>query len=413
MIEIITIGNELLSGSTIDTNAAFLASKVNSIGLHITRIITVGDNVKKIIAALKSIRGPTRFVIITGGLGPTEDDCTAEAAAQAFGKKIVLNQKALATMRRRFGELGRKLPKASRKQALLPQGCQIIPNPIGTACGFVIIQGQKRFIFLPGVPDEVKAITQKFMLAYLEKQSGSKEVIITNTLRVFGIGESAIQESLLGLLPASKTVSLAYLPQYPEIHLKLTGKGVGAKAVQAEIDLFQRKIYEKLKDFIYSRNDEPLEMIVGRLLRESKNTLAVAESCTGGLITHRLTNIPGSSDYFERAVVAYSNQSKTELLKVPSKILRRFGAVSEKTAESMAQGVRQLAGATLGLAVTGIAGPSGATPKKPVGTVFIGLASPDTVTAKGFRFYGDREKIKQISSSMALTLLKTFILKTR
>ena len=409
-VEIITIGNELLSGSTIDTNSAFIASSVNTSGLSVTRICSVGDAIDDIVTALKTVLPESRFVIVTGGLGPTDDDCTAAAAARAFGKQIVLNQEALAAIEKIFAGVNVKMPFPSSKQAMLPEGVRLIPNPIGTASGFLIEDGMREFMFLPGVPTEVEAMTESFIVPHLRDKCGSKEIIITRAFRVFGLWESAIQERLEGAIPGGTSVSLAYLPSYPEVRLKLTGKGADPSAVQKDLDLITSIIHEKVGEFVYSSDDEPLEAVVGRLLRDRQAILAVAESCTGGLITHRLTNISGSSEYLERSVVVYSNRAKTELLNIPENILIEHGAVSEPTARLMAKQIRELSGSTLGLSVTGIAGPTGGSPEKPVGTVFIGIASAAVEEVKKYRFYGSREQIKLMSSQMALSNLRLFIL---
>jgi nicotinamide-nucleotide amidase len=409
-VEIITIGNELLSGSTLDTNAAFISASVNIIGLSVVRMSSVGDASDDIVAALKTVLPESRFVIVTGGLGPTDDDCTAAAAARAFGKQVVLNQEALAAMEKIFAGYNVKMPFPSQKQAMLPEGVRLIPNPVGTASGFLIEEGTQEFMFLPGVPREVEAMTESFIIPHLREQSGSKEVIITKAFRVYGLWESAIQERLEGAIPEGMLVSLAYLPTYPEVRLKLTGKGADSSAVQRDLDYITGIILEKVGDYIYSSDDEPLEVVVGRLLRDRRSTLAVAESCTGGLISHRLTSVAGSSDYLERSVVVYSNRAKTELLNIPEDILKKHGAVSEPVAMLMAKQIRELSGTTFGLSVTGIAGPSGGSPEKPVGTVFIGVASESTEEVKQYRFYGSREQIKLMTSQMALSNLRLFIL---
>jgi nicotinamide-nucleotide amidase len=412
MIEIITIGNELLSGSTVDTNASFLASNVNLIGLTVSRMSSVGDDLEEIISALKNILPQTRFIIVTGGLGPTNDDITAKAAAQTFGRQFKIHDEALAAIENKFKGYNVKMPFPSRKQALLPERITLIPNPIGTASGFLIEDKSREFMFLPGVPYEVEAMTESFILPHLRESCRINQVIFTKTLRVFGLWESAIQEKLQDALPEKTTVSLAYLPYFPEVRLKLTGKGSDQNAIQRDIDLFSRIIHERIGDYIYSADNETLEMVVGKLLKEKQATLAVAESCTGGLISHRLTDVPGSSDYLERAVVVYSNRSKTELLNIPPEVIAEHGAVSEPAARLMAKQVRELSGSTFGLSVTGIAGPTGGTPEKPVGTVFIGVAAASGEEVNNYRFHGTREAIKLMTSQMALSNLRSFILKS-
>lgn len=409
MIEIVTIGDELTSGRTVDENSRFIAQTLYEAGLTVSRITTVGDGIDDIKRCLKGLLHDTRFAVVTGGLGPTDDDRTAQAAAGAFGRKLQLNNDALQAMEKRYYEFGREMPVAARKQALLPAGCSIVPNPIGTACGFLIEEGQTQYIFLPGVPEEVRAITAAFLREHIRTASGSRDIILNRTLKVFGIWESNIHERLTPCLPESSIVSLGYYPQYPEVSIKINGRGSDRQAVEQEIDRFQKIICEQIGEYVYALGGESLEEVVGTLLRTAGATLAVAESCTGGLITHRLTNVAGSSEYLERSLVVYSNRAKEELLKIPNNILARHGAVSEPVARLMAAGVRENAGATYGLAVTGIAGPSGGTPEKPVGTVFIGLSSAAQEKVKQYHFTGTREKIKIMSAHVALNLLRNFI----
>ncbi len=412
-VEIITIGNELLSGETVDTNAAFIARSLITIGLRISRKSSVGDAIDDIVSALNGVLPQSRFIIVTGGLGPTDDDCTAAAAAQTFGKRLVLHKEALAAIEKIFQGMNMKMPVSSRKQALLPEGVRLISNPVGTASGFMIENRGQEFIFLPGVPTEVETMTESFLLPYLRNRTGSSQVIINRTLRVFGLWESAIQERLHGALSEKPAISLGYLPAYPEVRLRLTGTGTDPITVQKNLDNAISIIQEKIGEFVYSVDDEPLEAVVGRLLGANGETLAIAESCTGGLISHRLTNVSGSSDYFERCVVVYSNRAKTELLGIPQAILKEHGAVSEQTARLMAKQVQERSGTTFGLSVTGIAGPTGGTVEKPVGTVFIGIASTHTVEVTSYRLAGNREQIKQMAAQMALSNVRRFILSAR
>jgi len=409
MIEIITIGDELTCGRTADENSRFIAQELAVAGLGVSRIITVGDAVEGIIRALQDMLPGTRFVIATGGLGPTDDDRTAPAAAAAFGRTLGENREAMALMENRYREFGRAMPPAAVKQAVLPEGCRIIPNPVGTACGFSIDDGDRQFLFLPGVPEEVRAMTSGFLIPHILQASGSENCIVSRTLKVFGLWESQIHELLRGSLPATPAVSLGYYPQYPEVSLKITGTGRDRGAVEQEVEAFQHSISEIIGEYLYSLTGESLEEVVGALLNKRGETLAIAESCTGGLIAHRITGVPGSSGYFDRSVVVYSNRAKEALLQVPRELLDRHGAVSMPVARIMAQNVRQLAETTYGLAVTGIAGPGGGTPEKPVGTVFIGLSSAASTQARQYQFSGTREKIKIMTAQVALNLLKTFI----
>lgn len=411
MIEIITIGDELTSGRTADENARFIGESLYLRGFSVSRITTVGDGLDDISGALKSINDNTRFIIVTGGLGPTEDDRTSEAAASCFGKELILSQEAFSAMEKLLGQANRKVSEVNKKQAVLPEGSTVIPNPVGTASGFLIKEDNKHYIFLPGVPGEVRAMTESFILSYLLKESGSKTIILSRTLKVFGLWESALQEKLADVLPKDGLVSLAYYPSFPEISLKITGKGSDENIVETELQKAVDAVEQRIGEFVYSKNGELLEEVVGKLMSENKATIAVAESCTGGLISHRITNVPGSSGYLERSFVVYSNQAKEEILNVLADVINKYGAVSGPVAKLMAEGVRNVSGTTFGLAVTGIAGPSGGTAEKPVGTVYIAVSSEEKTEVRkhGF-FFNDRERIKLMTSYMALEYLRRAVL---
>lgn len=410
MIEIITIGDELLSGSIADKNARALAAALHADGRRVARITSVGDRDEDIVRALRDLLPDTRCVVVTGGLGPTDDDRTAQAAAAAFGKRLAVHDGALAALRRRYQEFGRPMPEAAHKQALLPESCAIIPNPIGTASGFCIEDRGVQFLFLPGVPDEARAMIESSVLGQIRAAFGSADCVVTATLKLFGIWESGIRERLSGRLPASDIVTVGYYPRYPEISIRITGRGRAPQQVRESVAVFQDLISRLLGDYIYAIGDTRIEEIVGALLRERAATLSVAESCTGGLITHLLTDVPGSSAYLERTLVVYSNRAKHELLGVSEAALREHGAVSEQVARGMAEGVRAHAATTYGLAVTGIAGPAGGSAEKPVGTVFLAVASADRTVAQCLHCPGLRDNVKTMAAHAALHLLRRFIL---
>jgi nicotinamide-nucleotide amidase len=366
----------------------------------------VGDRPEDIQRALTNLLPDTRFFIATGGLGPTDDDRTAQAAALTFGCELTMHEAAIRNMEARYREFGRTMPDAAKKQAVLPEGCQAIENPVGTACGFLIRGSGCQFMFLPGVPEEVHAMVTDFIIDHIRGECCMRQVILSATLKTFGLWESRIQELLSGHLPDLPSVALGFYPAFPEVSLKITGTGTDEAQVKKEMRLFQDAIQKRIGEYIYSEDNELMEEVVGRLLTAQAATIAVAESCTGGLITHRLTNVPGSSAYVERSFVVYSNLAKQELLGVPEAVLARHGAVSQPVARLMAEGARLAAGATYGLAVTGIAGPAGGTQEKPVGTVFIGIAAPEQTVVKKQFFPGTREKVKIMASQMALNLLR-------
>lgn len=409
MIELLTIGDELLSGRTADTNACVLARALTEAGLAATRFSTAGDGLEDIRRALTTLLPDTRFFIATGGLGPTEDDRTARAAAAAFGRGLVQNQAAVANMERRYREFGRPMPAAAAKQAVLPEGCEPIENPVGTACGFLIRHEGRCFFFLPGVPEEAIAMAGA-VIGHIRRECGMQQVIVSTTLKTFGLWESKIQELLEGCLPDLPGVTLGYYPAFPEVSLKITGAGADEAQVRNGIRAFQAAVNDRIGRYIYSQSDETMEEVVGRLLEARGATIAVAESCTGGLITHRLTNVPGSSAWVERSCVVYSNRAKQDMLGVPADELAAHGAVSEPVARRMAEGVRRSAGTTYGLAVTGIAGPGGGSPEKPVGTVFIAVAAPAATAVEKRFFPGSREKVKIMAAHMALDCLRQAVI---
>ena len=408
--EIISIGDELTSGSVQNTNATFIANRLHTAGMEVVRISTVGDDTPAIVSVLRGVEQHVSFVIVTGGLGPTVDDITTKAAAEALRRKLVLNKTALTAMEDRFKQFGRSMSPHNIKQAYLPGGAAIIPNPIGTACGFTAARSNTLFFFLPGVPREMERMFEESVLPLIRKEHPETATVRTVVLKIFGRTESYCDQALSALIKEEKEIAFAFLPHYPEITLKLTMRGQDRHYLEKKLKTVERKVRRVLGSIIFGKDEETLEGVVGNLLRSQEATLSVAESCTGGLITHRLTSVPGSSDYLERSLIAYSNRAKKELLGVSAATLNRFGAVSSETAESMARGIRRLSKTTLGLAVTGIAGPAGGTADKPVGTVFISLARARTVTTRKHLFYGDRSQITFMTSQYALDMLREYLL---
>lgn len=412
-IEIITIGNELTSGEIIDTNSAFMASELMANGFEVTYLTTAGDQEFYIETALQKAQEHAEVIIAAGGLGPTADDITTSAAAHALGRHLIINKEVLQELRERFAQRGMEMPLANEKQAFFPSQAEIIPNPLGTANGFFLRHKGKLFIFLPGVPKELQYLFKEKVLPLLIKEregKEEKEFWRVRTLKIFGLTESAIADRLRAINLANYSATLAYLPRFPENHVKIIVRGKAEDETERKLLELEKIIREKLAGRVLATDEETLEQIVGQMLRKNKATLAVAESCTGGLIAHRLTQIPGSSDYFERGIVAYSNQAKIEILKVPANIINKNGAVSAPVAEKMAAGVREISNTTLGLGVTGIAGPAGGSAEKPVGTVFIALAAPEGVVSKKYNLAGDREQIKILSAQIALDWVRRYFL---
>jgi len=409
-VELITIGNELTSGEVVDTNAAFMAAALSEVGLEVAFITTTGDFPLSIQDALHKAQERAEVIIVSGGLGPTQDDITASSAAKALGLHLVLREEILQDLKKRFAERRMQMPASNEKQAFFPQQAEIIPNPLGTACGFLVRRPGKIFFFLPGVPRELNFLMKENVIPLLQKERKEKFRVRSRTLKVFGFTESAIADLLKEVSPEYFSASLAYLPRFPENHVKITLRGNSIEEVEGNLERLEKIIRDRLQGRVIAADEDTLEAMVGRLLREHQATLAVAESCTGGLVAHRLTQVPGSSDYFERSVVVYSNKAKIQMLGVPESLISSLGAVSAEVAERMAEGVRQVSGTTLGLGITGIAGPTGGSEEKPVGTVFIALACANGTVSKRYQLPGDRNQIQTLSAYLAIDWVRRYFL---
>jgi nicotinamide-nucleotide amidase len=407
LTEIITIGNEVLSGVTLDTNAGYLVHTMSSVGAVVTRITTVGDDVREIAAVLRDAMGRAQTIVVTGGIGPTPDDVTAEAAARALGKPLVIHENFLESVRKRFDRAHLTFTTSDERFALLPEGAEPLHNPVGIA-GFKLETDTHTLFFLPGVPREVHEILEQSIIPFLTEQARS-EGLITSVIygRVFGRTESGVKELLEGM---TGDFELTYLPAFPELRLRLVIRGNDEQDVRDRHVDCEAELRRRLGTFLYAVGDETMETVLGKLLKERGLTLSIAESCTGGLIGHRITEVPGSSDYFMRGLVVYSNDAKEELLGVPQEILARYGAVSKETATLMAREVRTRSKTAIGLSTTGIAGPTGGTSEKPVGRVYIALDAPDYEEVKEFDFFGDRHQIKLMTSQVALDRVRRYIL---
>jgi nicotinamide-nucleotide amidase len=410
--EIIATGEEIRTGALVDTNSAYIAQALEQSGVEVGRISAVGDDLERLRALLTEVGNRADLCILTGGLGPTVDDLSAEAAAAAAGVALHFDAQAMDSIEEFFRRRNRPLNPSIRKQAMLPQGAEVLFNPIGTAPGFSCTIGRCLCFFLPGVPFEMKRmLTEHVLTRILALRGGRQDLRLIVTLSCFGLTESLTGERLSGLQTECAGVRLGLRARFPEIQVKLYASGADETAVSRDLGQAAAWAQQRLGDIVFSDSGESMEAVVGRLLRERNATLAVAESCTGGLISHLLTEVPGSSDYYTLGVVAYANRAKAGVLGVSEQTLMRCGAVHEETAREMAAGARQLAGATYGLATTGIAGPSGGSDQKPVGTVCIGLASAEKT--QGFRFrysYERRGMNKQMFAMKALDILRRELL---
>jgi nicotinamide-nucleotide amidase len=412
--EILATGEEIRTGAVIDSNSAHVARALEQEGLTVVRHLCVGDDLPLLAAALSEIGARAEVAVVTGGLGPTCDDLSAAAAARAAGVATALNPEALAAVQGFLCARNIPLSPSQEKQALLPEGAQWLANPVGSAPGFQLVIGACRFFFLPGVPHEMRRMLADQVLPRVRALLPAvRERHLSRTFSVFGDTEAAIGDCLAQLPEKFPGVRLGLRADFPQIQVKLTLSGSAAADLHPRLAAAAGWARERLGPVVFSEDGEAMETVVGRLLLARKATLAVAESCTGGLVSHWLTNVPGSSGYFLFGGVTYANSAKRGVLGVGSETLARVGAVHEETVREMAVGARRVAGADFGLATSGIAGPDGGTPEKPVGTVCIGLAGPQAAEAFRFRFAGGRRLANKIYFAMrALDLLRRELLRT-
>jgi len=409
-IGILTIGNELTSGKTQDTNTNFIARQLYRLGWQITAMLSVGDNDDAIKSGLEYLRGLADGLIVTGGLGPTVDDITTAAIARAFGRRLVMDEAVLQHVKDRMTGRGLKWTENNAKQALFPEHAETIENRVGTAWGFALEQNGKIIAVMPGVPSEAEKMLVEGVIPLFRRKFSEDDVqVVTRIIKLSGVSESSIDQELATVPFAKLGVTVGFYPRFPELEVVLTARHRDRDKAQEAITQAEGEVVKRLFANIFAYDQDSLEGVVAALLGRKKLTLALAESCTGGLLADRLTNVPGSSVFFERGIVTYSNASKEELLLVPPAVIRQHGAVSQETAVLMAEGVRKTACTDLGLAVTGIAGPDGGTEAKPVGTVFIALADGKNTLCRQFAFRWDRRRIKVNASQWALLMLKNYL----
>ncbi|HPC35956.1 MAG TPA: competence/damage-inducible protein A [Candidatus Marinimicrobia bacterium] len=402
---IISIGNELISGLVNNTNSTYIARTLNNFGIAVKLIITVGDDQEQIWTVLDNLDPEINLVMITGGLGPTNDDITVSALTSYFDIPLIFNKEIAASLVKRFEKRGLKMPEVNLKQAYLPQGAIILENPVGSAPGLKIEHRDRIYYVLPGVPLEMQAMLTKVIAPQLaalgHKAIGKKYLHIT------GMPESQIYSLLKEWIEQHPGVKVAFLPQMAQIDLELT---IREPQESAKIDEYVKSIQEIIGDNVFGFDDDTLESVIAHLLLRKHLTVAVAESCTGGLVASRLTDVSGSSNYFKTGVVAYSNATKINLLGVEPEIIEKYGAVSSEVANQMANRVRQISGCDLGLSSTGIAGPSGGNDAKPVGLVWIGVSDQNTTRTYQYQFIGDRLTNKFCFSQVALNQLRLYLL---
>ncbi len=409
-IGILTIGNELTSGRIQDTNSALISRAMQQQGWGVAGMISVGDDDVAIHDALAYLLARVDAVIVTGGLGPTADDITTAALAKAFGLGLYSDPAVLAHVRGIFEGRGLRWTENNAKQAVFPDGAEIIPNPAGTAAGFALRREGRIVAVIPGVPAEAKRMLFEGVIPLFRKAfPGAALHVETLTFKLFGLPEAAVDDAMADADLTGLGVGIGFYPNFPENHLVLTVREASAETAAEKLREARKRVEARLGKHIFAMGDETLAGNVARRMTERRLTLAVAESCTGGLITDRLTDIPGSSVFLERGFVTYSNAAKTALLGVPEAVIREHGAVSAETARLMAEGARESAGTDLGVAVTGVAGPSGGTEAKPVGTVFIALADGGKTVCRPHTFRWDRRRNKVFASQAALLMIWRYL----
>ncbi len=402
---IITIGDELLIGQVVNTNASFIARHLNSAGIEVLRVVTVGDEGADILSATRESIASADIVILTGGLGPTHDDITKDVLCELFGTRLEVNEEARAGVSAFLAKRNVPWSGASEHQILFPRGATLIPNPNGTASGILFEQRGHICIALPGVPYEMEEMITGWVVPYLASRTGGKAVL-HRTLRTTGIAESRLAERIGPVSAFLGSSKLAFLPSPGGVRLRISVVRADRESAMREIDRIERWIRSRAAEYIYGMDDDELPAVIGSLLKASGFNIAIAESCTGGLVADAITDIPGSSEYFERGIIAYSNRSKTELLGVPPALIELHGAVSGEVAAAMADGIRARSGAEIGLSTTGIAGPTGGTREKPEGSVWIGYADRDGTFALRYFFGAGRRRVKERAVSAALDLLR-------
>jgi nicotinamide-nucleotide amidase len=402
---VLSIGTELTRGELVNSNASWLGAELTAIGFEVVEHIAVDDNRARIISALERLVERTRVVVATGGLGPTTDDVTTEAVASALGVRLVRDDASLEHIRRRFERVGRTMTPSNAKQADFPEGADILPNPAGTAPGFGVRFRECALYFLPGVPREMKTMFEEQVAPRIRPLAPNN--LFQSHLRTFGLPESVVGEKLAGIEQGFVGTTIGYRAHFPEIEVKVLARGVSLAAARDVCERATAEVRARLGTHVFGEAEDTFAGMVGRALRARGWTLAIAESCTGGLVGHMLTREPGASDFLLLDAVTYANSAKTRVLGVNEETLRWHGAVSPEVAAAMADGAKRVSGADIGLSLTGIAGPGGGSEGKPVGTVYIALAQPDGATEVKHRvFGGDRLQVQTLAAYAGLQMVR-------
>jgi nicotinamide-nucleotide amidase len=408
--EIIAVGTELLLGQIANTNAQYLSDRLALEGVSVYYHQVVGDNQERLQHVLSLAQTRSDLIVLTGGLGPTDDDLTRESVAAFLGRQLQADSDELQRLRDFFTQLGKEMPLNNQKQTMRIAGGHFLSNPRGTAPGQYVEDGGQHYFLLPGPPTEMRPMVEEQMIPLLRSVMAQSVTIRSRVLRMFGIGESAMEMAVTDILKGQTNPTIAPLASEGEVTLRITARADSEADAYALIRPVEEQLYQRLGKYIYGIDKESLPVAVGNRLKAKKQTLSLAESCTGGLVAAMLTDIPGTSAFFKEGWVTYSNDAKLKQLGVPQEILDAHGAVSEETARFMAQGARREANTDWAISVTGIAGPDGGSPEKPVGLVYVAVAGADGTTVKQFNFHGDRQQIRIRSAKNALySLLKRLI----
>lgn len=410
-VQILAVGSELLTPYYQDTNSLYLTERLNDLGLKVMTKSVASDEHDGLFLQFKIALAQSDLIFVTGGLGPTEDDRTREVLAEVLDRKLALNEDLIAKIEERFARRNVPMPESNKKQALVPVGAEVLPNDYGTAAGLWVNTGKNIVVALPGPPNEVKPMFDNQVWPRLQQfRAGYRS---RRVLKVTGLTESQMEDLIKDVYPQDGSVQVTTLASPGQLEIHLSSFSFQAEELAEEsLTKVASAFLGKLQDNVFSAAGEELEVVVGKLLRARRKTLATAESCTGGLLSHRLTNVPGSSDYFLEGIITYSNASKTDELEIPADHLRKFGAVSPQVAKAMASAIRDRARTSFGLAITGIAGPSGGTEEKPVGLVFTALAGEQTADVIKNQYVGGREQVKFQASQKALDMLRRALLQS-
>jgi len=406
--EILSVGTELLLGEIVDTNAQYISARLKSIGVDVYRRVTVGDNPARLTTAFREAMGRASIIVATGGLGPTDDDITAACLAEAIGRRLEFREDAWETILRWFAKSGRTPGDPERKQACIVEGGAFFANRVGTAPGQAVLSGGNLFVLLPGPPSEMIPMFETEVVPLIRKTYPGLVPLVSRSLNLVGIPEARVGEMVKDLMESTNPTVAPYVG-LGEVRLRIAARGRGQKESQEMVAQMEEKLRQRLDGYIYGKDEETLEEAVGKLLERKGLTLGVAESVTGGLVCHRITTTPGSSRYFKMGLVAYSPKVKVSCLSVSPKDAEKHDAVNPEVAKSMASGVRDLAGADIGLSTTGFAGPGGGTAEEPLGTVYVGLSYKDRLLVDRAVFPGKRDRVKALGAQRALYCLWKFL----